>query len=191
MEPKLAPPGAGLPKFELYIGWLLFTIYRLLGNRDSFNKSFQREREAIRVLVGACQGDSAGRRILIERPHGLEDSSRYWSVWMTLEHLSIVHQSMIRIIRALTSGVVPEGKASTANVKPSPEAGAAAVEKFERSCDVLLETVARVVDFKTKAKYVHPWFGALNAAGWHALSANHIAIHRVQIERIVQGLRSK
>ena len=31
------------------------------------------------------------------------------------------------------------------------------------------------------------WFGPLDAAGWHALAAGHMGIHRVQIERIVKG----
>ena len=42
-----------------------------------------------------------GRRVLIRRPPGLEDSSRYWSAFMTLEHLRIVHREMVRIIDAL------------------------------------------------------------------------------------------
>ena len=31
--------------------------------------------------------------------------------------------------------------------------------------------------------------GPLDAAGWHALSATHLGIHRAQIERIWDGLR--
>jgi len=42
--------------------------------------------------------------------------------------------------------------------------------------------------FEDRAALPHPWFGPLDAAGWHALAAGHMAIHRVQIERILQGL---
>jgi hypothetical protein len=118
----------------------------------------------------------------------LEDSSRYWSVWMTLDHLRIVHHSVGRVIRALTIGSVPPGRASTADVKPSPGATHAVLAEYERSCDELLATVAEVPTLNTSVRYAHPWFGPLNAAGWHALSGGHLSIHRLQIERILAGL---
>jgi hypothetical protein len=127
--------------------------------------------------------------VLIERVRGLEDSSRYWSVWMTLDHLRIIHGDVAGTIEALAKGVVPPGKASTARVKPSPEVTAAVVGEYEKSCDHLLAVVARIPDLDTAARFEHPWFGPLNAAGWHALAGTHLAIHRVQIERILAGLK--
>jgi hypothetical protein len=187
-EPKLAPPGAGLPRPELYIARWLFGWRRRTGNREAFNALFQRERGAIRQLVSTCQGDDGARRVLIRRPRGLEDSSRYWSVWMTLDHLRIVNQSMTRVIKALTNGVKLEGSASTANVKPTPEATAAVLAEYEQACDTLLATVAAAGNLKTAGRYAHPWFGRLDAAGWHALAGGHMGIHRVQLERILAGI---
>jgi hypothetical protein len=188
-EPKLAPPGAGLPTLELYIGRWLFAWQRWTGNRNDFNARFQHEREIIRRLVRSCEGESSGRRVLIKRLAGLEDSSRYWSVWMTLDHLRIIHGGLIRTITALTNGVKPPGTASTARVKPSPQATAAVVAEYEKSCDDLLATVAAVGNLKTALRYTHPWFGPLDAAGWHALAGSHLGIHRRQIERISEGLK--
>jgi hypothetical protein len=189
VEPKLGPPGAGLPAIEHLIGRTLFALRRMTGTRESFNTDFQRERENIRRIVSALTAEDAERRVLIKRPPGLEDSSRYWSVWMALDHLRIVHGSIIRVIGALAKGVVPPGRASTATVKPSPDVSGAVVPEYEKSCDELLATVAATPDLKTSARFVHPWFGALDAAGWHALAAGHLKIHRVQIERVVKGLR--
>src|SRR5215472_12523732 len=93
-EPKLAPPGAGLPKIELLVARLRFALSRARGDRKSFDAAFQRERERVRGLVGGLDANSAARRVLIRRVPGLEDSSRYWSVWMTLEHLRIVHRGI-------------------------------------------------------------------------------------------------
>jgi len=42
---------------------------------------------------------------------------------------------------------------------------------------------------RTALKYKHPWFGPLDAAGWHTMAAWHIGLHRGQVERIVEGLR--
>ena len=189
-EPKLAAPGAGLPKVELFVARLLFAWQQRTGNRRSFDARFRKERERIRALVGACDAESGARRVLIRRPPGLEDSSRYWSVWMTLDHLRIVNGEIVRVIGALTKGQLPAGQASTAAVKPSPEVTAAVVAAYEESCDALLAVVAAAVELKTAVRFAHPWFGPLDAAGWHALAAGHMGIHRVQIERILAGLPS-
>jgi hypothetical protein len=187
-EPKLAPPGAGLPKLELLIGRLQFALRRRRGNRESFNAHFQREREAIRKLVASSDAESGARRVLIARPRGMEDSSRYWSVWMTLDHLRIVNSSITRIIGALAKGVTPPGRSSTAAGKPSPDATASLAKDYEESCDAFLKMVAATPNLKSAAKYQHPWFGPLDGSGWHALASGHMGIHRVQIERIIEGL---
>lgn len=188
VEPKLAPPGAGLPAIELFIGRILFGLRRWTATRDSVNARFQREREAICALVSGCDAESAARRVLIARARGLEDSSRHWSVWMTLDHLRIVNREMARIIHDLTQGRRPEGTASTATVKPSPDVTSAVVREYEAACDALLAAVAASPDLKTSIRFPHPWFGPLDAAGWHALAAGHMGIHRAQIVRILRAI---
>jgi uncharacterized damage-inducible protein DinB len=188
LEPKLAPPGAGLPAMEHLVARILFALRRWTATRESVNARFQHERKAIRALVGGCSADSAGRRVLIDRPRGLEDSSRHWSVWMTLDHLRIVNRAITRIIQDLTQGRIPEGEASTATVKPSPEATATVAAEYETACDALLAAVAAAPDLNTTLRFAHPWFGPLNAADWHTLAAGHMGIHREQLARIIKAL---
>ena len=189
-EPILAPPGAGLPKPELFIARMIFRIQSGLGNKNSFSARFTRERETIRSLVQSCPEGSAATRVLIERVPGLEDSSRYWSVWMTLDHLRIVNHGIAKTISSLSKEISPPGSASTAAVKPGANVDLSIVAAFEGSCDALLESVAAAPNLKTRARYTHPWFGPLDARGWHAMAASHMVIHRKQIERIRQGLSS-
>ena len=189
VEPKLAPPGAGLPAVELVIARMIFNRRLRSGNRAKFNAVFQAEREKIRELVGGCDEIALTKRILIDRVRGLEDSSRFWSVWMTLDHLRIVNAAIARTIQSLAAGKEPPGKASTAAVKPSVQVTKDVVREYERICDELVAAVAEVADLKTAARYEHPWFGALDAFGWHALAAHHMGIHREQIGRIVEGVR--
>jgi len=184
-EPQLAPPGAGLPALELFIGRILFALRRRTGDRESFNAQFQKERVAIGHLVERFDPEAAARRVLIPRPRGLEDSSRNWSVWMTLDHLRIVNEQIGQVIAALAKGSAPARTASTAAVKPSPEADADVAERYEKGCDELLATVAGVNDLKTEVCFAHPWFGPLDAAAWHAMAAGHMGLHRVQLERMV------
>jgi len=187
-EPKLAPPGAGLPTAELLVGRLLFALRRMTSSRGQAHAHFQREREAIGALLQKCDAESGAQRVLIARPRGLEDSSRHWSVWMTLDHLRIVNLGIVRVIRALANGIVPDGQASTAAVKPNPDATATVAAEYESSCDAVLAAAAEPASLDTSLRYAHPWFGPLNAAGWHVLAGGHMGIHRVQIERILAGL---
>jgi hypothetical protein len=187
LEPPLAPPGAGLPKIELCIGRLLFAFRCWTGSREKFNAFFERQRSAIRNLVESCDAETAACRVLISRPRGLEGSSRYWSVWMTLDHLRIVNSQISEIINLLGRGEVPAWTVSTATIKPSRSVTAPVIAEYEISCDKLLNTVARVANLKSPARFAHPWFGPLDAFGWHALAGGHMNIHRVQIERILRG----
>ncbi len=186
-EPQLAAPGAGLPFPENLAARCLLGWKRITGNSGAFTAHFIREREAIRRLIGNLDEATLSRRILIRRPRGLEDSSRNWSVLMTLDHLRIVHHAFIGVIETLTSEQVPAGEASTAAVKPDPAVTMDVIPEYEASCNALLAGVATVGNFKTRARYAHPWFGPMDAHGWHALAGGHMSIHRVQIERILAG----
>lgn len=184
--PRLAPPGAGLPTIERLIGKAIFAMRRWRGSQAAFTAEFERERRVIGGLHVGRDELTLRRKVLIPRLRGLEDSSRCWSVYMTLEHLRIVNTAIAGVIGALTQGHIPPGQSNTAAVKPGDGIGPEVVAEYERSCDVLLAQVAAHPDLKSKARYAHPWFGPLDAAGWHAMAAMHLGIHRAQIERILR-----
>lgn len=154
---------------------------------------FLTERVRVRSLVDACPCSRRGERVLIERVRGLEDSSRFWSVWMTLDHLRIVHTSVVEILRSLEAGKVPPGEASTAAVKPStsvgPEVEVEVEVAYEASCERVLAMLNRTGDRRSGVRFAHPWFGPLDALGWSALSGTYLRIHRLQMECILQQLR--
>ncbi len=187
-DPQLAPPGAGLPIIELWAARLLFALTRRRGSRETFVAKFKQERAAIRALVDSCPEAKRGEQVLIARLRGLEDSSRNWSVWMTLDHLRITNTALTRVIPALMQGRVPPGKASTAAVKPSASVTATVEADFERSCDDVLAAITEAPDLKTTVRFAHPWFGPLDALGWAAMAGIHMGIHRAQIQSILSGL---
>ncbi len=186
-EPTLQAPGAGLPWLENRIARILLRWKSRFGTPATFMAQFESERQRIHALIENCGDERLTRRVLIARLPGLEDSSRYWSVAMTLEHLRIVHHAFIGILTVLASEKIPSGEASTAAVKPRVDVGSGAIATYEESCDALLTCAAGIRDFKTKARYTHPWFGPMDAHCWLALSAGHMAIHRRQIERILRS----
>lgn len=185
-HPELAPPGAGIPTIERLVGGSLLKLRRLMGTPSRVTAQFGRERRIIARLYSGPDESALGTRVLIPRLRGLEDSSRFWSIWMTLDHLRIVNDSITGVIGKLTQGRVPEGRASTATVKPCEQVGGDVVGVYEASCDRLVQLAASTPKLRTKLRYAHPWFGPLDAAGWHAMAAMHMGIHRAQIERILR-----
>ncbi len=188
---RLAPPGAGLPRVELFVGRILFFIGARFGSKHRFLARFDRERSLIRNLIGKHSAVELSTQVLIRRPAGLEDSSRQWSAYMTLDHLRIVHLEMARVLQALSREEFPEGVVSTAAVKPSINVTDRVVEEYESSCDKLVNTVNGIERFHTRTRHLHPWFGSMDAHQWVALASGHMAIHRVQISRILKGLPGK
>lgn len=190
-EPKLAKPGAGLPFFE----WLV-AKYIIFPNRfrstsiEQAVLQFEEESRKIIELASKLNSDQLEQRRLIPRLRGLEDSSRYWSVAMTIQHLNIVGEGMLGIIVSLSRGNNDLPSRGTADVKPSVDVDATeVVENFKK----LVENFGRLVrkiDFEKHAdlKHPHPWFGPLTARQWALFAAPHQAIHRKQIEAIVASL---
>ncbi len=187
-EPKLEAPGAGLPYPELLAARVLFHSQRMLASRGKAQAVFQSEQEAIARLARACGPVKGGQRVLIPRLRGMEDSSRNWSVYMTLDHLRIVNFGCIEAIKSLARGQVPARVASTATVKPAVEVGEEIIGQFEQGCELFRKTLEGIADLKTSVRYAHPWFGAIDAAGWHFMAGFHMRLHRKQIEAIVSGL---
>jgi hypothetical protein len=187
--PKLAAPGAGLPAYELVIARALFALRAWTLDRNRVDTVFLREQALVADLVRSCPAGRLNDRVLIPRPRGLEDSSRHWSVLMTLEHLRIVNLACAAIVRDLSRGILPAGKASTADVKPSPEVKEAVIGDYETSCRELLAAAEEACDLDDPARFPHPWFGPMSARRWHLLAAVHMGLHRRQIESIVRVLK--
>ena len=189
-QPLLAPPGAGLPAPELFVARLLFTMRYRITSRAGAEARIVAERVRIMALVHGCSPRQAAQRVLIPRPRGLEDSSRHWSVFMTLEHLRIVNTGVAATIHQLLAGRVPPGVVSTAAVKPSAGVDERVVPAFLDSCDDLLQAGKDAPTLVTKARHPHPWFGPLDAAQWQFLGGFHLGLHRGQIELIRKALAS-
>ena len=187
--PRLAPPGAGLPRVERWIARLIFHTARRAGTLEKARATLARERDAVLGLTRGRDAEIAAKRVLIPRLPGLEDSSRHWSVFMTLDHLRIVNEAVAGVVGDLLDGRTPPGEASTAAVKPSANVDAGVVGEFIASCEKLERVVAGAGDdarrLATPLRFAHPWFGPLDAAGWFFMAGFHLRLHRKQIEHIL------
>ena len=184
-EPQLAAPGAGLPWPERLIANFMVKRGIRRTSREETSELLTSERQLILDRVTPLSTGTASRRVLIKRLRGLEDSSRFWSVLMTLDHLRIVNTGIADAITLLGQGKVPPREASTANVKPVADVGYSVIEEFSRSCDAIEQASQSLPNLRTPTRYAHPWFGPLDAGGWYFMSAFHLRLHRKQIEAIL------
>ena len=119
---------------------------------------------------------------------GVKPPGHPHTIWQLLEHLRICNHIFSSIIEGLSRGEVPDRPARTQDVKPSPEVGPEVRPAYEESCEAWLHGLEGIEGLNTDTRFAHPWFGPLNAAGWQALSALHMKVHRIQLERILAGL---
>lgn len=190
--PVLEPPGAGLPWWELVYGRHI--LFPLACRRHSWSEAgrlFQDEGRRILAVWDTLSPDQLSRRVLVRRPPGIEDSSRYWSVAMTVEHLLIVAALARGTIDSLRRGEVPDFVIRVAEVKPS---GESAPEDVRAAFVRLLDEVA-AADATEAAmprnqgpRHRHPWLGPINGFEWRFMMAMHQGLHRRQIEVIRKGI---
>jgi hypothetical protein len=186
----LAPAGAGLPVVQtLFLRHLFFPAYCLTTSWDKALTAFQDEGQRVIALTEPLDADQLQERVLVKAPMGIEDSSRYWSAAMVLEHLIEVGSRVAVGIMELTHGSSVSVKADIADVKPQGGKGDEIIQHFSQ----FLEDYSRIVSEETgdrtsKARHAHPWFGELNAHQWVCLGAVHQAVHRKQLQRITAGL---
>ena len=185
-EPELGAPGAGLPSIERFIASIRLKS-RCKKDRDVAKAIFEGERQLIKDLVNQTDHSRLNQQVLIKRLRGLEDSSRYWSVLMVLEHLRMVNSLVGVTIRSLDKGAKIEFEADTAAVKPDTALEMTVFDDHEKACDLVLKCASRVDDLNTRDRFVHPWFGALTAHEWFHLAGFHMSLHRKQIELILAG----
>ena len=187
-EPTLASPGAGLPLHEqlLIKFFILPRLSRKLSREEAIALFDAEGREALTLAQGLSE-ENLVRPVLIDRVRGIEDSSRNWSVVMTLHHLIIVGAGIKQAIQLLNRGTVPNRETRIQDVKPDPNTGPEILRKFEDWLDQHPEGLKNL-PWPQDVKHVHPWFGPMNADVWLRLNAVHNGLHRKQIEKIIEGL---
>jgi hypothetical protein len=186
--PHLAAPGAGIPHVERFVANLLIRGKAAATTRTQAIAVFERLRSTVLQRLDGLDEQILSQPVLIKRLPGLEDSSRYWSLLMVVDHLRIVNQGITGVITELGAGRLPSGKVSTADVKPSAQATKEVIIGFDRGCHDFLDAAARIQDLKTSLKFPHPWFGPMDAATWHFMIGFHMKLHLRQIDLIRAAL---
>lgn len=190
IQSSLAPPGAGLPPLQAaMLRHLMFPVYRRLTSWDKALAVFETEGRRIVEIMKPLDAKQTDVRVLVKPLLGIEDSSRYWSARMVLEHLIEVGTRIATGIVELGHGLEPTVKADVADVKPKGGLGPEVLDEYITFLGDYTGTLTEdVADRRSKHTLYHPWFGHLTAHGWACLGGIHQMIHRRQMEQIVAGL---
>ena len=185
---NLQPPGAGLPFFTSLL--LRYIAGPILSKRSSWENSQELfNREGVRIL-SLLPEKKMHQQVLIKPLQGLEDSSRNWSIAMTLDHLLITGRQMQQAMVSLSKGIPVNRTVSVAAVKPSEQKNNAKIqEEFLHFLQVESPTsFSAVENWHSPLTLTHPWFGPMNPVQWAWLLGRHQQIHRRQIEEISKEL---
>lgn len=154
-------------------------------------QTFDKVNAKIIAYADRLNDEQLKTRILVPRLQGIEDSSRYWSVAMTLEHLVIVGTGITAIVKSLGQNIVPPVKVNIGNLKPKgshePQSDLHDFRRFATTTRPALEQVIRLPVSRIH-KLDHPWFGPFDALEWQWVMATHSVIHYRQIKAIVAQL---
>jgi hypothetical protein len=185
IQATLAPPQAGLPRFQaVLLRRLLFPIYSRCTSWDRALADFRTEGHKSLRLAQQLPLEAFRTRVLIRPLWGLEDHARDWSVEMILEHLIEAGTCIATTIVELSHGEKP--RPDSAPVIPSGGRGLGVLQDFRAFLDDYAGTLTEDVgDRSSKRTHAHPWLGELTARDWLCRGAQHQAVHRRQLEAIV------
>lgn len=190
-EPVLAPPGAGIPLHQKIL--MRFILKPFVAGRTPWEVSeanFRKINEKIFKAIDGLTEAQLTTRILVPPQMSLEDSSRYWSIKMALEHLLIVSGQMMQLIPTLSQNIIPNAKADIAAVKPKNEIGLTKIlQDFKKLISTDFDKLnSSIRNREVSAVFYHPWFGNMNAKQWYWLLAMHHGVHLKQIREIKKRL---
>jgi hypothetical protein len=187
---KNAEPGAGLPWWQHWVGRnVLFPRFCAKHTPQSALALFQEEKARIFDLTNT-PGLAVTCPVKVRGVMGIEESSREWSVQMTVEHLNIVNPAIAALIQCLQANKPFPHPIRIAAVKPKGQQDwLNTLEGFQHLTDQLVDQVKNG-PWPETIRHEHPWFGPLTAFQWTCMVAMHQGIHRKQIEAILKGLKA-
>ncbi len=186
--PALAPAGAGLPKAEELL--LRYAAFPLMSALIPWHYARQRFQAEGRRILAACADqnpDTLTMPVLVPRQMAMEDSSRYWSVTMTVRHLLIVGALLEDMIVSLSQQRSYPVFIDIAAVKPETDVPVDILLEFHDFLQRFDQTMTdRIADRRSRTAHRHPWLGPLTAHQYLCLAAIHQRLHRRQIQSILR-----
>lgn len=173
---------------------IIKTAVRSLFRSTSRDTALSQAGEMAKKYAGLCKGitDEMGRIcVTVPRMRGVDDDMRGWSLFMLLEHNTIVNRSITAVNCQLARGEELHGDAvidPKHDVMPSASPGIEQVERFQQSIATHIQEISGLGELNKTATAQHPVFGEFNAHMWNCMFAFHLKLHVPQAMRIIRGL---
>lgn len=199
--PQLEAPGAGIPwpqklMLQYFVKPRVAEKSNVKSNLESFIKVNQKIEFIIQEMIELEKQnpniDLLNQKILVPSQRGLEDSSRFWSAQMVLEHIVIVGTLIRFVILELNKNNVPKDSRGTGDVKPlGSESREKTLESYRKFVIETTNVLSQAnLNWNSELKFKHPWFGKMTLRSWHWLLAQHEWIHCKQLQAILKVLKS-
>lgn len=184
--PQLQAPGAGVPAWQRLAGkYVLLPFWCLRCSWERVPDVLEAQASGLLRVASSLSDEQLQRRVLVPPQIGLEDSSRYHSYSMVLEHLTIVGHAVTRIVVDLSCARRPAGVVRTADLKPRGLAPAVALAGYRNMLAAFRHAALdECEDRRSRTRFEHPWFGPLNAFQWLCFAPFHQVIHVAQARAI-------
>lgn len=153
-----------------------FAAYRSIISRHGATAWFKSENQQLISLATSVSEAMGRQRVLIRRVVGIEDSSRFWSVFMVLDHLLIADRLTIKIMESLSANKEFPQQIRIEDIKPLPERGKEVIAEFQQLVEDYVLYLEKITRWHSQQSHPHPWFGPLNIHGWHCFTAFHLII---------------
>ena len=184
-DQSLDKPGAGLPWHqEKFIQYFVVPVMPMVLNWDRGLRFLQKQVAEILELVKDLNEETLSKQVLVPPMFALEDSSRFWSINMVIEHIVMVNLGTYEIVDMLSQEKGIERELGTAKVKPFKNTNhTKSLIVFEKAYSRMIKKNSKKVSRMTKS---HPWFGPFNNTTWHAFIGVHNKVHKKQIQKILE-----
>lgn len=141
-------------------------------------------------LAQALSQEAGAEPVHVPAMRGVDPEMRDWSLWMLLEHNTIVNRSITATVVQLARGEALHGAATLDpkhGVLPSNDADASQLEAHTQSITEHVHAVRDLPKLRGTATSRHPVFGPFDAHKWHCMFAFHLSLHLPQARAIVAG----
>jgi len=188
---QLEAPGKGLPWFDGFMArWVVFPLNIMFNSPQKATLTVETVGRECLEIAHSLSEKQLQRQVLVPKIRGIEDSSRFWSVLMTIEHLTITGAAMLGIAESLAEGHHIAVEVRIEDVKPHQNLSTAHIlHHYEEFLNTYVDRMTYILETDTHmVRHRHPWFWNLSASQWLVLNGMHHLLHLKQIKLIQKQL---
>lgn len=168
----------------------VFGVFARTQSRQQALARFQHTAGTMHAITQSLPADAMRIPVTIPKYGGISEDMRGWSLGMTLRHCCMVNAAIIFLIERLVENRLPGTMPDIGeDFTPHKEAGIEQSSRLRLQVAHYTQLLDGLPSLHTPARAMHPYFGLLNAHGWHCLLGVHLFLHVPQMRRIRTGLQ--